>query len=154
MSYTKDMQLVVKRYRAAEQTWPASSKEMASWAIKNGLWEISDTDIINTCAKDLARAMREEYATDEKGRRVRQKHPAKKFVDGKQITIWDDLATASHNHMQLAFQQRRRAIVADCVQLKIDVDGYNDREDRPEQIEMVFNFTYDVEEALLGDQAA
>ncbi len=32
----------------------------------------------------------------------------------EQLVLWDDIRTASHNHMQRAFQQRRQQILGDC----------------------------------------
>ena len=99
--------------------------------------------------------MREEYDTDPKGRHVRQKHPVKKTINGKQTTFWDDINTAPHEHMLLTFQQRRRSIVADCMHLKTDVDSYNDQERTTVQIQLVFDFTHDLEELDdFGDKAA
>lgn len=145
-SYSKSMQNIVEQYRSAGETWPAESKRIARWAIKHGLWEFSESNVIKKCAEDISRAMREEYETDEKGRRVRQKHPVKKFVGGKQATIWDDINTAPHEHMELAFQQRRRLIVADCLHLKTDVDSYNDQKRNQQKIQLVFDFTDDLED--------
>jgi len=145
-SYAKTMQNIVETYRAAGQPWPARSKDIATWAIRERLWEFTESNAIKKCAEDLSKAMREDYETDSKGRRVRQKHPVKKQVDGKQQTFWDDINTAPHEHMELAFQQRRRSIVADCMHLKTDVDSYNDQPRTSSQIEIVFDFTFDMEE--------
>jgi hypothetical protein len=38
--------------------------------------------------------------------------------NGKQITLWADIRSASHAHMERAFAQRRRQILGDCRQLK------------------------------------
>lgn len=146
ISHNKFMQNLVEGYRAAGKQWPARSKDIAIWAIKEGLWEFSESNAIKKCAEDISRAMREEYDTDSKGRRVRQKHPVKKTVDGKQKTFWDDINTAPHEHMLLAFQQRRRSIVADCLHLKTDVDSYNDQDRTESPIQMIFDFTNDLEE--------
>jgi hypothetical protein len=54
---------------------------------------------------------------------------------------------APHEHMEKAFTQRREQIVGDNVQLKVDVDVYNDmnRGERPE-IQLVLDYTDDVAE--------
>jgi len=153
MSYNKEMQNIVEMYRADGRAWPASSKDIAVWAIKRGHWEFSESNAIKKCAEDISKAMREEYETDSKGRRVRQKHPVKKNINGKQTTIWDDINTAPHDHMEEAFQWRRRAIVADCAHLKTDVDSYNDQRKPDIPIQTDFNFTLDLEE-LEANEAA
>jgi hypothetical protein len=52
--------------------------------------------------------------------------------------------------MELAFQQRRRGVVADCRQLKADVDSYNQNNENGGYIQLSLNFTYDVEELELA----
>ena len=90
--------------------------------------------------------MREEYVTDPQGRRVRAKHVAIVDRAGEQLPLWADILTATREHMQIAFQQRRQQIVGDCRQLKADVDSYNENYNDALPIQMVFDFTEDVEE--------
>ena len=49
--------------------------------------------------------------------------------------------------MERAFGQRRKQIVGDCVQLKTDVDVYNEKHQENEPIPLVLDFTDDVTEA-------
>ena len=113
--------------------------------IERGLWELPKTVLISKCAEDLGRALREEYITDPQGRKVRAKHAARMARDdGEQGALWDDIRTASHEHMQIAFQQRRQGIVGDCHRLKVDVDSYNDNRSPVEPIQLSFDFTNDV----------
>jgi hypothetical protein len=58
--------------------------------------------------------------------------------------VWNDIRTANHEHMEIAFKQRREQIVADCSQLKIDVDSYNENRKPASPIQMVFDFTDDL----------
>ena len=60
--------------------------------------------------------------------------------------LWDDIRTASRSHMEVAFQLRRKHIVAECRQVKADVDSYNDTHPGEQPIQMVMDFTEDVEE--------
>lgn len=145
-TYAKQLQNIVAQYRAAGNSWPAASKAIADWAISQGLWELHAAAAVAKCAEDISRAMREEYITDKKGRRVRAKHPAMVRHHGEQMVLWDDMRTASRAHMKLSFQQRRLQIVGDCRQLKTDVDSYNDHHSRDEPIQMVFDFTNDLAE--------
>jgi hypothetical protein len=48
--------------------------------------------------------------------------------------------------MEIAFQQRRQQIVGDCRQLKWDMDSYNQNHNVGEELQMVFDFTLDLEE--------
>lgn len=117
------------------------------WLIRNNYWEPQEGAVITQCADHLARAMREEYYTDAQGRRVRVNHAARILSGEKQLTFWDDIRGASRTHMQVSLQQRRDQIVGDCKQLKTDMDSYNDNVNAGEPIQMVFDFTRDLEEA-------
>jgi hypothetical protein len=48
--------------------------------------------------------------------------------------------------MERSFQQRRQGIVGDCRQLKSDVDSYNHNHNTGEDIQLVLDFTADMEE--------
>lgn len=151
MRYSEQMQGIVAKYRDAGEPWPATAKDIAKWAVQNRHWEPHPSAIIGQCADDLAKAMREEYLTDPQGRRVRAKHVALVEKDGKQKPIWDDIRTAPREHMTAAFQARRRQIVGDCVQLRVDVDSFNENRNAEEPIQIVFDFTNDVEEELFAE---
>ena len=62
------------------------------------------------------------------------------------MVLWDDMRTASRQHMQLSFQQRRQQIVGDCRQLQVDVESYNDLRADEKPIQMIFDFTIDLAE--------
>jgi len=62
--------------------------------------------------------------------------------------MWANIDTAPRAHMVKAFAQRRMQIVGDCFQLRQDVDHYNDVSAETEPIQLVLDFTEDVEERL------
>ena len=106
---------------------------------------------------ELAKAMREEYFTDPQGRRVRAKHAAKFFKEGKQTTLWGDIRTEGRSFMAVSFQNRRQAILGDCHQLKTDLDSYNQNVNAEEPIQVIFDFTTDLAEMngrIDGDSVA
>ena len=147
-TYVEQCQGIVERYRGAGEAWPASARHMAAWAIRQRLWSPKPSEVIDKCAQDLARAMREEYITDPQGRSVRSKHAARYYIgDGEQLVLWDDIGTATRAHMEIAFQQRRQQIVGDCKQLKADVDSYNENTSMGAPIQIVFDFTDDLAES-------
>jgi hypothetical protein len=150
-SYNESLQRFFALYKEAGHEGSPSTKDVARWAYENGLWQPRTSDVINVLAEDLSRAWREEYRTDAKGRRYRAKHPVRKSVGGKQLFLWEDMDTAPQEHMVTAFSQRRQQIVGDCVQLRVDIDAYNDKNPGSLPIQTSLNFTHDVEEALLGD---
>ena len=144
--YVKQLQRIVKEYRRSGKEWPASASELARWAIETHRYDIQTPTLERVCSRDLAQALREEYITDPKGRRVRAKHPAKASRDGEQTMLWDDIRTAPRSHMAMAFQLRRNHIVGECRQVKADGDSYNDSHPGDLPIQMVLNFTRDVNE--------
>jgi hypothetical protein len=144
--YTRQLQTIVKDYRQSGQPWPASSADIARWALRNNRYYIAIPAIERVVRRDISQAMREEYITDFKGRRVRAKHPAKAERNGEAIMLWDDIRTAPRSHMEMAFSHRRNHIVGECHQIKVDVDSYNDSHPKERPIQMVLDFTQDVEE--------
>jgi hypothetical protein len=135
---------IVEKYIEAGHEWPATSRRIAEWAIQNKEWTAPHASLVNLCADQIARAMSEQYITDPQDRRVRAKHVVKTKEGGKQLYLWDDIRTADHEHMEIALRQRREQIVADCAQLKIDVDSYNENRKPESPIQMVFDFTDDL----------
>lgn len=152
-----EMMQIVDAWKAGGGAWPASTAEIAEFAVRKKLYNVP-ARIRMMCAKDLAKAMREDYITDSDGRPVRRLHAAR-FVeeDGegkpKQRTLWDDIDTADSSFMEVAFQQRRQQIVGDCRQLNNDVNYFNSKHPAaPRPIQLCFDFTDDVAEADMPDE--
>jgi hypothetical protein len=147
--YTEELQKFWKRYELEHGSNSAfSAHDVASWAFGKGYWKPRPKDVIEQLADELARAWREEYRTDSLGRRYRAKHAVRtQQANGKQTTLWEDIDTAKRPHMEKAFAQRRRQIVGDCIQLKTDVDVFNDIHSSEKPIQVVLDFSKDVEEA-------
>jgi hypothetical protein len=146
MNYTKQMQTIVAKYRESGQPWPAEKRAIAAWAVRTKEWRPQPSMLIGQCADEIARAMREEYFTDTQGRRVRAKHAAKVWDEGKQATLWGDIRSEGRPFLETAFQQRRHQILGECSQLKTDVDSYNQNGNVGESVQIVFDFTNDLAE--------
>lgn len=154
-TYTEQLKNIVRDYLEANQPWPATTRQIAAWAIRQSKWKPQPSALVNQCADQIGRAMREEHFTDAQGRTVRAKHVARVERGGEQIALWADIRSASRTHMQIALQQRRQQIVGDCRQLKNDCEFYNNNKNPGEPIQIVFDFTVDLEELeLIGDTAA
>ncbi len=94
--------------------WPRQHPDCQDWqmediaadAIRRGLWIPPLKDEIRMCAAELSSAAREEYFTDQQGRRVRRKHARRETttVDGerKQLVFWADIETATPQHMRVS----------------------------------------------------
>jgi hypothetical protein len=150
MSMNEQNQKIITRYRRSGQPWPATAIEIARWAIANRHWELHPSKVVRQCADQIAQAMRDEFITDPQGRHVRAKHAAPYAEQGKLTLKWDDLRTADHTHMEMAFAQRRQQVVGDCRQLKVDIDSYNQNYNKTDQpIQGYFDFTDDLAELEL-----
>lgn len=149
-AYTKRLVELFDRYALETGKTEVSAREVARWVIANGDWEQHPQETEKRCAHEISRALGELYTTDPQGRRVRAKHVAIIERDGEQLALWSDIATATRDHMVMAFQQRRQRIVGDCRQLKVDVDSYNANYNASgEPIQIVLDFTDDVTESLM-----
>lgn len=151
---TKDEKLqgVFHQYLEAHNGQPHGTYEVVSWAVRNGLLEVPSVDPMAVLAEQLGTALRNEYGTDpETGKRYRKNHAVRYFKRGVQLALWGEMETAPREHMLKAFQQRRKQIVGDCIQLKADVDVYNGRNPDVEPIQLVLDFTDDVAEHEAAD---
>lgn len=98
----------------------------------------------------MAKALRQEFRTDAKGRRYRVNHAVRIVEDGRQMSFWAIMGFAPHDHMEKAFGQCREQIVGECVQLRIDTDVYNDMDRSHPPVNVELDFTEDVAERLAG----
>ena len=151
-TYSEQLRDIAELYRNSQQPWPATARQIATWAINNGYYRTHQSKLIAKAAEEFASAMREDYYTDPQGRRVRALHVARvvsKSPDGShtQKMLWDDIRNAPRGFMERAFQLRRRQIVGDCKQLKTDVDSFNDNHPDDGPIQLFLDFTDDVAEA-------
>jgi hypothetical protein len=151
---TEFLQKLVEQYRASGEEWPATTKQIAMWAIRSRFWEPPTKNLVTQCAAEIAAAMRQELFTDPQGRRVRAKHPyitQAELSDGtyEQLYLWIDVhdESAKPEEIEMAFQYSRKLIVGDCKQLRTDVDSYNDNNKLGHYVEVDFNFEPDLEEA-------
>jgi len=128
-------------YLAQGGQMPLDLDKLARFAIHNNHWKKREDVLIQLCKHDFSRAFREQYHIDPQGRQVRTWHATK-----KQGVFWDDIRTAPAEHMEDAFLLRRNLIVGECVQLKKDIDSYNDNNTDGAMIQMIFDFSEDIAE--------
>ncbi len=141
-------QQLVNDYIAAGHPWPIDLYTLAEWAYNTGRARHAPQSHIKILAKEIQAALREEMYTDPQGRRVRKKHAFPKTVqteDGPvQKMFWTEHDTGEPADMRKSFQWRRRQILGDSNQLKIDVDSYNENNKHGAHIQMHFNFEADL----------
>ncbi len=143
---TDEMQQLWKTYEHEHEHAPASAREVVEWAVKEGKLELPIIDPFDVLAGQMARALREEYATDEEGRRYRVNHAVRVTKNGVQTTFWGIMGFAHRSHMERAFTQRREQVIGDCLQLQIDVEAYNAMNKHEPAIQLILDFTDDVAE--------
>ncbi len=151
-TYNRQLQGIANEYFGRKDEG-ATTREIARWAILNGLWEPTSDLAERRLADDLATAMREEYRTDPQGRQVRAKYSARVKRNGRTENVWDDGERAPRSHMEVSSLQRRAGIVGDCRLLKKDVDSFNENRCPENPIQISFNFTNDLLEAEAAEQA-
>jgi len=144
-TYNEQMQKRADQYLKETGSTVFTTRDLAGWAIKNKFWEPHPSILVKQCAEEFSKALREQYMTDPRGRRVRAKHVAMVEQGKKQIPLWADIRTASKDHMERAFQLRRQQVVGDCRQLKNDLDSYNQYYNKQgEQLRIIFDFREDL----------
>lgn len=153
MTKNENLQRAWRAFESAHEHAPSSAREAVEWAVKQGILEVPTVDPYDMLASQMAAALREEYQTDANGRRYRVNHAIRVTKGGVQYTFWAILGYAPHAHMERAFAQRREQIISDCLQLKTDVDVYNDMSTQP-KVQLVLDFTDDVAERQYSKLAA
>jgi len=144
--YHEQLQRIWHAYEKEHGYVPATAREAVKWGVSQALMELPQIDPYDRLAEDMAKALREEYATDSKGRRYRKNHAVRVKKAGVQLTMWAIMENAPPEYMRKAFIQRREQIVGDCVQLATDVEVYNEiNQDQP-PIQLLFDFRDDIEE--------
>lgn len=140
---------IIRRFREEHENNPATSLQMADWAIAHKIHLPQQMDYRKQLARELAETMREEYFTDPQGRRVRAKHVAE--------DLWVDMRDKGADADKLkviSFQNRRQQVVGDCRQLKTDVDSFNDNYNKYEEpFQLILDFTDDIAELELAEIA-
>ena len=153
--YSQQMQAIFEQYRQEISTEPVNLKKVGEWAIAQGLWKPRPTDITARFASEMAEALREEYRTDKAGRKYRAKIVARKLSStGLPLFEWGDIDDAPRPHVENGVALKRRQIVGDSHQLRIDVDHYNDAHSEEEPLTLILDFTDDVEEMLIAEGIA
>ena len=141
------LQAVWHIYENEREYKPSSARQAVEWAIAEGLLEPPEIDPYDVLAGDMAQALREEFQRDNKGRRYRVNHAVRVTKSGVQYSFWARMGYAPHEHMEKAFAQRREHIIGECVQLRTDVNVYNDmNQGKNSEIQLVLDFTEDVAE--------
>lgn len=147
--YNEQLQSIWHRYQAENGDIAVSAREAVKWGVALGILPMPEVDPLDQLADDMSTALREEHRTDRYGRRYRVNHAVRVTKYGVQYALWGVMEHSDREFMERSCAQRRRQIVGDCLQLKTDADVYNDMRPDQEPIQIILNFTHDVEEVLI-----
>ena len=145
-NYNEQLQRIWHQFEEENGDVPTTSRQAAAWAVRRGLITMPEIDPLDRLAEDMSKALREEYRKDKDGRKYRVNHAVRVSKAGAQLTLWGMIDNSSRQFMEKSFGQRRKQIVGDCLQLKTDVDVFNDKNAKEDPIQVVLNFADDVEE--------
>lgn len=122
---------------------PFNLHEVYAWAVNKKLWYAPIDLAEKKFVAEMADALREEYITTDDGDKVRYYYAV---THGRQGTLWGNLDTAPRTHIDLSLKQRRRQSLADCRQMKTDMDYVNQKRFTSSPIQLSFNFDADLAE--------
>lgn len=147
ISFQQQMIAIKERYQQAGQEWPATNRMIAEWAVREKLYETPQSETVGACARDLSDAFGSDTRVNSQGKAVRTMAAAPRLVvdddqKTRQLWFWDDVDTASHQHMLASFQSRRHQSRADIRKLQDDIEDYNQNRLKKgrNKIDMSFNF--------------
>lgn len=150
----QEMQSIIRRYR--EQTGKTSidMHDVARFAASMG-WPLPrPKTALDRLAEQFSSAAREEIRKDTfTGKPYRANLAVTTWQGSQQTTLWTDIDEAPRPVAHRSFQQRREQMVGDAVQLTFDVMHWNRVNAKDEPIDMVMDFTDDVQWRLNGPDA-
>ena len=150
MNRNEQLQALIQRYKAETGQKAVDLDVVAGWAIERGATLPKPKTARELFAAQLADAARAEYRVDPKtGLSYRANHALRqRNHDGRQYTLWVDMDDATRGQMLYSLTDRRQQMVGDAVHLKIDEMIWNSKHADEEQIQLLMDFTFDVEERL------
>ena len=123
--------------------------DVADWAVKTERYIPPRYDPVKQLRKEMQRASRQEYIVDDNGRPVRRRHAYRVKKGELQLTLWSKIEEITRKNMRLSARGRRGGILADCIQLTLDLQYYNENFNPGDPIQPSFNFEPDLIEKLL-----
>lgn len=149
-SYKDQLRVIWARYRDEVSSDPVDLRTVASWAIEKKLWFPRPVDLSTSLASDLADSLREVKRVDKAGREYRALLPVRETEKGLPLFKWADIDDAPRAHVEKGLQQERRSIASDCFALEMKKEHYNEAHPDEEPIELILDFTQDVEEEKIA----
>jgi uncharacterized protein (DUF4415 family) len=146
----EELQALIQLYKKETDRKEVDMDEVAEWAINRGVVAPRPKSPKELLAAQFSQAAREEHKRDPStGWSYRVNHALRKSKnDGTQYTLWVDIHEATRPQMHLSLTNRRQQMIGDGTQLKIDEKIWNARNPSEDPLQMIMDFTDDVEERL------
>lgn len=150
---SRKMQYLIDKYKEKhpKEGPDLSPDKISAWAIKEGLWRPVPLTPREQLRKLITRCFRETYLIDPQGREVRANLPVMEEVmtdEGpKQRSRWFPIFSAPSNVARGSFSLRRKAALADVVQLQLDFTSWSENNVHGDKLDpMDYNFNKDMAE--------
>jgi hypothetical protein len=141
---------MIRAYKDATGKDAVDMREVAKWAVANGWQMPKPEDPLDRLARDLSRAAAQEVRTDSRtGRPYRANHVYITKSGDVQQHLWIDIdVEKARTRMFVSLTLRRDQMVSDGVKLTNDAEHWNSINPGQEPIQLVMDFTEDIEERL------
>lgn len=142
------MQRAIRHYREITGKNEVTMREVAEWAVKNlGMKLPTPVSALDRLAKEFSQAAREETKYDSTtGDPYRVNHVITVKQGEEQYHLWLDIDHASRADMLKSLVMRREQMISDGLHLTYDADHWNNINPAEKPIQMVMDFTEDIEE--------
>ncbi len=147
MTKIAELQDIYQQWEDAHPGEDLDMRVVAQWANETGRWTPRPYNPVHECAKELARAAREEKYVDPQGREVHRR-VSYSYTDEQGQKRWrfTDIVNAEPEKMAMSAQHRRRASLGDIISIKNDLTSWNENNPYGATIQMSFNFDEDLAE--------
>jgi hypothetical protein len=147
----QEMQSIIRRYKEQTGKTSVDMHDVAKFAAGMG-WPLpKPKTALDRLAEQFSGAAREEVRKDTvTGKPYRANLAVTTWQGNQQTTLWTDIDDAPRRVAHRSFQQRREQMVGDAVQLTFDVMHWNRVNPQDDPINMIMDFTDDVQWRLNG----
>lgn len=146
MSKKKDLQRLIRHYKAETGEFEVDMKKVAKFAELMGWPMPQPKDPLDILAQELSRAARDEIEHNSStGRPYRVNHAIPQKHGDQTLFVWVDICEAPRGKMLKSLNLRREQMVGDGLQLSYDADHWNSLHPTEEKIQLEMDLSFDIE---------
>jgi hypothetical protein len=148
----KEMQKVIRYYKEETGKTEVDMKEVVRFAVTKLGWKVPPPkDPVDRLVSEFSKAARDEIRYDDTtGKPYRANHAYPVKQGEVQFHLWIDIDEAPRHLMLKSLIMRREQMVNDGLQLTYDADHWNSINPSEKPIQLVLDFTEDIEERKLA----